>query len=340
MTTNVNLKNTYLLAFGIPIALVLSIIAFVNSPFFDPLDPLISAAVTFDLLLTAPLIHFFLIRKKEIPKTTIVFFFIVGIITASFILPEQNQSLLDIAKYWVLPLIEISVFSLIGYKVYTIVQEFKAQKSTAPDAFVAIKRACQEILPGRLASVLAAEIGVYYYGFINWSKPTLQNNQFTYHTRNTLNSVLGSLIFIISIETVAVHILVSIWTTVIAWILTAISVYTIIQVFGIMKSLSRRPISLEEDMLVLRYGLMNEASIDLNNIESVEFSNELIKDNPDILPLSPLGELDGHNVLLFVKEESELIGFYGSSKKFSAIAFNVDDKEGFKTAIEQVLNKE
>lgn len=337
MTASLSDRSSYLIAFGVPVIFILAIVALVNSPIFDQDTELLSAAITIDLLLTVPIIHYFLIRKKNIPKTTPVFFFIVGIVIASFILPKEYQSLLNIAKFWVLPMVEVTVFGLIGYKIYSIVKEFKAQKEGTPDAFSAIKKASSEIIPGRIASVLAAEIGVYYYGFITWKKPELRDNQFTYHKRNAVTSVFGALILIIGVETIGVHLLLSLWSTVAAWILTAISIYTLFQVIGIAKSLSRRPISIDRDTINLRYGLLNETSIRLDNIESIEYSTTPIKDNPEILPLSPLGELDGHNTIITVKEECELSGFYGSKKRFTSIAFNVDDVDAFKSTIAQAL---
>ena len=50
------------------------------------------------------------------------------------------------------------------------------------------------------------------------------------------------LIFSIAIETFAIHLLLLKWSETAAWILTGISIYTAIQVFGLAKSITQRPI--------------------------------------------------------------------------------------------------
>ena len=72
---------------------------------------MLSSAITFDLLITTPILYYLIIRKRSIPKTTIIPVFILGIIVASIILPQAHQGYLELVKTWFLPLLELGVFT-------------------------------------------------------------------------------------------------------------------------------------------------------------------------------------------------------------------------------------
>ena len=66
------------------------------------------------------------------------------------------------------------------------------------------------------------------------------------------------------------HGLLAQWNNIVAWTLTLLSVYSGIKILGFLKSMTKRPISIEDNKLFLRYGIMNETIIDIKNIESIE----------------------------------------------------------------------
>ncbi|WP_445955840.1 hypothetical protein [Yeosuana sp.] len=134
---------------------------------------------------------------------------------------------------------------------------------------------------------------------------------------------------IIGIETVALHFLLARWSIVAAWILTALSVYTAIQVFGFAKSLSKRPISINKDSLTLKYGILNEVEIPFSDIDKVELSRKSLEKNELTKTLSPLGELESHNVIIHLKKENELVGLYGMKKRFNLLGLHIDEPKEF-----------
>ncbi|MEQ9230899.1 MAG: hypothetical protein RIF46_09445, partial [Cyclobacteriaceae bacterium] len=146
-------------------------------------------------------------------------------------------------------------------------------------------------------------------------------------------------IIIIVIETIALHFLLAQWTMTAAWILTGLSIYTAVQVLGFAKALERRPITITEKELLLRYGIMNESQISISDIESVVLSSTELEKDKLSKKLSPLGELESHNIIINLKRENTLIGLYGIKKKFKTIGLHIDEPSDFKEKIENVMQQ-
>lgn len=325
--------------FGIPLLIIGLLVFITKSNIFSTNPTTLSIGVTFDLLLTVPLVYFLLIRKTNIPKTTVVPFLIVGIIICSLILPTENQYYLNLFKTWVLPIVELSILSFVIFKVRKGIKRYKLNKTESFDFFTTLKSTCYEILPKSVVIPVVTEIAVFFYGFVHWKKRKLKDNEFSYHKDSGTVTLLIAIIFIVAIETITFHILLSKWNTTVAWILTFLSIYSGIQIFGFVKSMFKRPISIENNKLFLRYGIMNETTIDLTNIDSIEISSKDIELNTETRKLSFLGELESHNVVIRLKKENTLIGLYGIKRTYRNLALHVDNKIEFKNQINNALQQ-
>ena len=330
--------NRNLINFGIPIVLLATVILLIKSSFLKGNDAL-SLAITVDLLLTVPLVYFLLIRKSQIPKTTVIPVMVIGLLIGSYFLPKESQNYLDLFKSWVLPVIELTILTYVIIKVRKAIKAYKNLKSASPDFYDTLKNVCTEILPKKLVIPFATEVAVFYYGFIIWKKRRLNSNEFTYHKKSGTPSLLGGFIMVIGIETVGLHFFVARWSPILAWILTGLSIYTAIQVFGFAKSLTQRPNAIEGNKLILRYGIMNESQILLPDIENVELSTRELEKDKRTKTLSPFGNFESHNVIINLKKENTLFGLYGIKKKFKTIALHIDEPNEFKERIENGLNR-
>lgn len=320
--------------------LIIGLMIFITKTSLFQMNPdNLAIGITFDLLLIVPFIYFLLIRKTNIPKTTVIPFLILGIIICSIILPQENQHYLSLFKTWILPIIELSVLSYVIYNVRKGIKSYKQKKGISIDFFTTLKNTCYEILPKNVVIPVVTEIAVFYYGFIYWKKRELKENEFSYHKDSGTITLLIAIIFIVAIETFVLHTLLTKWSNLTAWILTFLSIYSGIQIFGFLKSMFKRPISIENDKLFLRYGIMNEATINFTNIESIEISSKDIELTKETRKLSFLGELESHNIIIQLKEENTLTGLYGIKRKFKNIAFYVDDKVEFKNRINKAIQQ-
>ena len=328
-----------MLFFGVAILLIGVLFLIANSSLFEASPNVLSLTITLDLLISIPLIYYFLIRKTKIPKTAVSSIIILGLIAGIFILPIDNQNYLNLFRIWLLPIVEISVILYIVYEVRKKMQNKRGSNEITLDFFTALKSTCYSIIPKPLAAPLATEISVFYYGLFYWKKRAQNTNEFSYHKNNAIISTLAAVIFILAIETFALHVMIMDMSNKAAWILTFCSLYTIIQVLGFLRSIIKRPISIEKNILSLRFGILRETDISLNDIESFEITTKQIEFNKEARRFSPLGEYDGHNVILKLNRINVYSGFYGIKRKFKTIAFYVDDKEEFKIQLENALQQ-
>jgi len=327
--------------FSIPFLLLSIIIFFTQSQLYLDKASTISSYLILDLLLTIPLVYFLIIRKTKIPNTTVVPMIFLGLILGYYILPVEQHFYLDLFKDFGAPIIELAVVAFVIWKVRSAIQAFKAKNQSGVDFYSVLQDTCREIVPGRLSGFLVSEISVIYCGFVNWKQPVLSKNDFTYHKKSGSPSLFGALIFIVLVETISVHIILLQWSHVAAIILSILSIYTGVQLLGFGRSLSQRPITIDEDILVLRYGILNESSIKISEIESIELSRKPLKYDDEVRKFSLLGDLESHNVIIRCNESQVMNGIYGITKTYSTLALHVDDKEGFKKMLEdrmQMLN--
>ncbi|WP_421765244.1 hypothetical protein [Ekhidna sp.] len=309
----------------LPFIIPLLCIFVVNSSLFED-DPVsLSAAITFDLLISTPVLYFLTIRKSTIPKSTVVPVFILGIIIAFIILPSEHQYYLTLVKTWFLPILEISI---ITYVIISIRKAFKQAKSdNSVDFFTLAKEASAKLFPKKLAILFATELSVFYYGLMSWRHSVLKPNEYTYHKTTSTRMTLGVFIGLIIIEAVAVHLLLQSWSSIAAWILTGISIYGCLQILGILKSLSRRPIAINKEAVTVRYGIMNEAAIAFENIKHITPFTQSVEKTDGYVHLSPFKDMEGHNVLVELHEEMDLSGFYGIKKTFKKLLIYVDNPD-------------
>ena len=336
MNKSIALNKNYLI-FGIPLSLLFILVFFIKSKLFIDSNSL-NFAITFDLLLSIPLIYFLLIRKTAIPNSTVVPVMLVGFLVGTFFLPESGQTYLSLFKTWVFPVMELAIITFVIIKVRKAQQHFKRIREYTFDFYTALQKAVGEILPRAVAIAMVTEIAVFYYGFIDWKKRKLQEGEFSYHKETSTVILFIMLIFLIVIETFVLHLLIQQWSHVTAWILTVLSIYTGVQIMGFLKSIQKRPISIEAGKLFLRYGILNETTIDLASIASVEYSSREPELNSEVRKLSLLGDMEGHNVIIHLKEENTLTGLYGFKKSYKTLAFHVDQKNEFKEKLDAHLS--
>lgn len=332
--TNHLSKGHLALIFGVPLLMILGITYLTFLPIISSQS--FSYAITLDLIFTVPLVYFLLIRKTKIPKGTALSFLILGVVIASFIVPQEHQIIISWVKQFLIPIAEISIFLLVLFRIRKVYKNFQGVKENTPDFLDTLRITVAEILPKKIVEPFVLEIAMIYYCFFAWKKPMILNNAFTYHKKSDLTLIFGVFIFLILVETFAFHILVERWSVVVAWIGTSLSLYSMIQIIGIIKSASRRPIILGENKAILRFGLMSETEVLYEDIDRIELSQRTISNNPLAKKLGT--ELNSHNVIIYLKKENVLHGLFGIKKNYQMLSFFVDEHKKFKEEIDQRIS--
>jgi hypothetical protein len=329
--------NRKYLAFGFVFTAFVFVAWLVKSPVFHQHSSQLSEALTVDLLLTIPLVYALLIHKTGISKLTVLPLLTAGMVSASYFIPAAHQQWLHLFKLFFFPLTERVSLWFIVQKFIAVRRQFSKASDGGGDFFEVLKKACYSALPRMLAAGLVSEISVIYYGLINWKTRRPASNEFTYHRNSGMPALLGCMVFLILMESAAMHLLITRWSGTLAWIFSGISLYTALQFLSYAKSLSKRFIAIEEDQLVLRYGIMAQTHILIQHIHQVELSARDVTPNAATRKLSPLGQLESHSVILHLKRDHVLQGLFGIRHRFRTLLLHVDDKVRFKAELEAVI---
>lgn len=331
------LTITRYLHIGFPLLIASSLWLLVQSSWFHSFPAELSSAITLDFLLTIPIVYFLLIRKTSVNKLSVLSVAVLGLLAAGFILPENQQSLLQYIRPIAIPLIELTVFAVIGIKVRQVVLAARSHPDHSLDFFDLTQQAVKAVMPGRLSGLMITEIGSIYYGLFHWKKRELGENEFSYHQKSGILYTLFAIVFIVMMELFIAHILLVRWNPTVAWGLTALSAYSGLQLFALGKSIKRRPIKLDfvSGMLKLRYGFFREADIPLDDIARIEMTTRLDEDDKTMGRFSALGFIDSHNLMLHLNSPATLSGIYGMTKSYESVAIFVDKKAEFVRKIEE-----
>lgn len=114
MLDKINLRSSFII-FGVPLGLILSLFLFTKSALFYSFPKELSLGITIDLVCIIPFVYFLLIRKKEVPKITVVSLFFICVVSASCMLPESQQGLLSQIKTYISPIVEVAVLGFLFF---------------------------------------------------------------------------------------------------------------------------------------------------------------------------------------------------------------------------------
>ena len=335
-----NTLNNYKLVLVVPLVLISAMIAFTTTQFFLTHQSVLSSALTMDLVFSIPIIYYLLIRKKPISKFSVLTVMVVCISIASIIIPKNHQQLLSTIKYLVIPVSEILVLAVVLINALRFKNQFKTTSSTNKNFYERIQLTCKETFPNKFGTILATEIGMLYYFFSPNKKVSYQKNEFTYFKKNGIKELIGALVFIIIIETTATHLLIHLWSPLVANLCSLSSLYLIIMLIAIFKSTKHHPIKINkiDKTINLKYGFLNQSTIDIGDITSIEKSRK--STNQQLMKLSAFKDFDGHNVIIHLSKPQTMRKLYGMKKEFDCIGLYVDEPETFVVTVQMLMEED
>lgn len=321
----------------LPFIVVTFLIFLSRTQLVDTESEALSYGILLDLLITVPLLYYLAIRNTKVPKVTILYCLGICLLLAKWLLPENEQNLVSVIQPVIIMIIELGVILFIVQHIINLSQYYR--ESDTPDFYDKLCVATSKVLPQRFSYVFATEIAVFYYLFKINREISDSDFTYTYHRKSGIRTVIGVLMMLIVFETVALHLLISTWSVRVAWILSILGVYTLLQVASILRSMSQRLIEVNNNrkVLRLRYGFGSQTEIPFDLIEKIEMSRSANSSNRQLIYLSVFGKLDSINLILHLKDENTLFKLYGLKKKYKSIAIFVDDRDRFTSHIETIL---
>lgn len=323
LNNNLSRIGTFLIiAFGITIT------AFwlISSSHFHENSSVLSIGISVDIALLIPFIYFLLIRKSTIPKTTIIPVFVLSLLLAYQIVPDNYQHTLNYIEYLLIP-VELTIIGLLIHYVIKIGRGFDRNKSSLSNFPETLKMVLMKAgLKDTFANIVCSEASLFYYTFAGWRKPmSLTENEFSYYKSSGYKSVFIVVLFILPAETFALHYWLMSYNTALAWSLTGISIYSVFFILGDRNSIRHRPIEINESTIKINTGLRWSFELPYTLIEKIEL-REGDQTSEKFANLSTFGF---GNVMILLKEKTKIYGIYGIKKKTEMIALSVDDKPRF-----------
>ncbi len=305
-----------------------------KSATFQSNQSLLALGSSIDLALLIPIIYFLCIRKTNIPKFTIVPVFIISLTIAFQVIPQGFHQTLTIIEYAAAPL-ELGLIGFLIYKVSQVRKSMKEQSASREDFPELLNQVLRELkFTNTQANIISSEVSLFYYTFMGWKKPeSLDNHSFTYYQTSGYKNVFVVALFLLPVETFALHYWLATYSTTLAWILTAISIYSVFFILGDRNSIRHRPIKIGLETLHLRIGIRWNTSIHYDKIKAIELreADELSEKFANLATFGP------GNVVIILKEPMKLKGIYGISKNTDRIALSMDNEKEFVSLLHEKI---
>lgn len=327
--TSLSRKSAYISLFLILLSCLYFVQYWVVNQSYFAGNSMLAFAATFDLILIPLALYYFvLVRKVGAAKISLAGVLILSVVAANFLLPDGSKKYLSYVEIFA-GLIELSVIALLVINIRKVRRKYREVSAGSVDFIYNLRESFSSVISSSLLlNIITSEVAMFRYGlfFFKGNEEVNPENTIFYSWKKTgFGAVMGALIGVAAIETVALHLLLQLWSTTAAWVLTGISIYSAIFIVAYWSSVLKRPIYLKDDFLHLRIGFLWDAVIQKNQITAISLLNNFEKDE-SILNLGS-SVLEEPNVLLELREEITVNGLYGFKKITNKIALYIDEPE-------------
>ncbi len=321
-------QPSLVLAIGLP-ALVFASCIILHFTVAPGAGDLFNKALLADLVITAPLLYWWSIRRSGWSAMSVLRVVVIGTLIGGYLISDPQDPFMHLLRKVVVPVIELVVVAGIIRKLY----QLRRQTVHGGDFLVRFRNIAAETFGNRkIGNVLAAEAAVLYYLFRSPYKAEKGVRHFTNYKESGILVTLWAVLFIFTIEAAGMHFLLQLWSHTGAWIITGMSCYTCLQVAAHMRAVKSRAIRISGQQLWLFNGLAGDACIDLANIRCVEQTRKMPAD-ASAIKLALLGTLEPHNIILYLHEPVTITRFLGIRRQSSVVLFHVDQPATFISAM-------
>ncbi|UFU00710.1 hypothetical protein KO561_07180 [Radiobacillus kanasensis] len=335
------------------LAVLASNYALYRIPEMKPIPDLAVLGSFFDFLVVVPILIYFFIIRHRFSKKYIAATVVLGFGVASFIIPDVYFERFSFLGYIVI-VPELLLIGLELYLIYFVIMKFpslwKSMKQLQQDSSL-FRINIQEVMSEKFkdkkfVALWVTEFSLFYYAFFSWRKkaehPT--GTMFTYHKQTSAIAVYVFLIHAIVLESIGFHFLVHQWSPIASYILLVFNIYGIIYFLAEIQAIRLTPFVLTDKKLYLYVGFAKGMSVDLNQINSIDYYQgpaKLSKDDQDNGFDARVTDMDLEpskpTFVMTLQKPQELKMMYGFSRKVDRVFLNVDQQEAFYSQLKAAL---
>jgi hypothetical protein len=284
---------------------------------------ILATAVILDLVVTVPVIYFFLFLHGQKRVLGITPIFLISLVGASLVLPANYRMIVPQIRKLALPA-ELGIFAYLIFRVRYMCRTVAAGE-TDVDMLVALQKSLSAVLASeRLAKAIAYEVAVLYYGLFSWrGRPPENQQSFSYDQKVGYGGIILALVLVTAMEIIGVHLLVHRWSHGTAWLLSGFGLYGAIWLLADYRSARLRPLIAAEDALFVRLGLRWTLRIPYSCINSIHAPGTAPpKRSPGYLKATLIGP---PQILLELCRPLKAEGPYGIKRRVHRVGLAVDD---------------
>jgi hypothetical protein len=283
-------------------------------------------AVLFDLTLIPCVLFYVLVaRPLTLPNLRLTLAVAAIFRIAFYILPTQNN-LPHFNWITLLALMEIYIFCAVLFRLAKIVSTFRRVRSSL--SFEAsLMESFSAVLGSKFAQITLSEFKIIHYSFFGWLvKMDLSPSQtaVTSNKKSAQTAVLVAILLVGIIEAAGLHLLLADWSATASFILTGLSLYSLLFVIAEIVAIHKRPSFSTQDKLHLRLGIRWYAEIDLTEIVSIStVKRKAVKSDSTLngaLLITP-------NTKISFKKPIKIQGLYLTAKHVTELTLFVDDQK-------------
>lgn len=290
----------------------------------------LAIAVTIDMVVLVPLAFYFLfVRRAGHSIVRLAPVVLASLLIASIVLPSGHQRALHIIEAVVFP----AEFALLGWIIWRAGKALReSRNNVALDPLEQFRSAAFGLLRNnRAAGVFATEIGVFFYALGAWrSVPhsLAGTTAFTHHRRSGQAGIVMVFVMLLLVEGVGVHLLLSMWNSVAAWIFTLSSAYGALWIVADYRATVLRPILVGQRRVLIRAGL--RYTLDVSRSEITEICRKPPEFGKGALSLKLIGP-PTHWIVF--SEAVFAQGPYGTSRRVRAVGIQPDEAHELELAL-------
>lgn len=310
---------------GLGLLYLFGIVAIQAAPTAATREALTAFAFPFDCMVVLPTLFYLLVIRRHgfSPLLVLPVMWAGGALASHF---AQGSDMTMLAALGIGALIVEAAIAV--REIMRFVHVFREAKHASDDILIWFFAPFKQLVKNTRAARLAAnEFAMLYYALFSWKRhtPESQDNTFSYHKDSGYAAFIAGMMLVIPVETLVIHLLVSQWNDVAAWILTIGSLYATLWLVADCRASMIRPIVIDKDMLKIRSGMRFSANIPLERVAA------LAKEAPstDKKRLVDLGMMGGASVWIVFDGPLVVETAFGSPKEIETIGVAVDDKTRF-----------
>jgi hypothetical protein len=306
----------------------------VQSIYFNKKPELISIGVAIDLTLGIPaLFYFLLVRPRKYSLLILFPVFLISLGIATVMIPSGYQHFLGSEKK-IVPLFEIALIAYVITKISKVRKRYREIKIREYFFLDGVRQAVSDVFnDNKAVNILLTELLIMYLAFAGWflkfDSERIEHPAFTYHRKSAYSTILGVMIALLCIETLAFHIIVLHWSKTVAIIMTGLSIYSLLWLLGDFHAIRLHPVLIKDENIQMRIGLRWKATISISAISSVDIGSGPPRNTKGYVRASVLGA----RVVLNLHQPVPLQGLFGMVRQPSRIGLSIDDTDDFRDEI-------